>query len=309
MKLPISFEEVSYFNNEYRGDLIVTKGVLYYFPHTRVVHARYADELGGKDAMPLFDLLGNLAPVFGAVPWIRASADKSVKLGKFLKRTFRPTTNSQRLQKNHLWRGNETNENLQKVFDEYIEKVKREMPELPDAMRDRFMADYEISFSDASQLVSDINLANFFERTAALSGNPRTTANWIRGEFMRELEKADKSILVSTVWIENLAELIKILDAGKINNNQAKEILTEMFASGNSAATIIAEKGFEQVSDTGEIEKIVDEVIANNQNQVKAYQSGNEKLFGFFVGQTMKGSQGKANPRVVNEILKQKLSE
>ena len=132
MKLPISFEEVSYFNNEYRGDLIVTKGVLYYFPHTRVTHARYADELGGKDAMPLFDLLGNLAPLLEAVPWIRASADKSVKLGKFLKRAFRPTTNLPRIRKNHLWRENDTDENLQKVLDDYIEKVKREKLEFND---------------------------------------------------------------------------------------------------------------------------------------------------------------------------------
>lgn len=126
MKLPISFEEVSYFKNEYRGDLIVTKKVLYYFPHTRVIHSRYADELGGKEAMPLFDLLGNFAPVLGAVPFIRVTADKSVKLGKFLKRTFRPTTNAPRIRKLKLWRGMDTNENLQNLLDEYIEKVKKE---------------------------------------------------------------------------------------------------------------------------------------------------------------------------------------
>jgi len=126
MKLPISFEEVSYFKNEYRGDLIVTKGVLYYFPHTRVKYARYAEELGGKDAMPLFDLLGNLAPIFGAVAWIRVAADKSVKAGKFLKRTFRPTTNSPQIRKNQLWRDNDTDEKLQALLDEYIEKLKKE---------------------------------------------------------------------------------------------------------------------------------------------------------------------------------------
>ncbi len=126
MKLPISFEEVSYFNNEYRGDLIITKGVLYYFPHTRVKYARYADELGGKDAMPLFDLLGNLTPIFATVPWIRAIADKSVKAGKTLKRTFRPTTNAPQIRKIQLWRGNDTNEKLQSVLDEYVEKMKKE---------------------------------------------------------------------------------------------------------------------------------------------------------------------------------------
>ena len=126
MKLPISFEEVSYFKNEYRGDLIVTKGVLYYFPHTRVKYARYADELGGKDGMVIFDLLGNLAPIFATVPWIRVAADKSVKVGKFLKRTFRPTINSPQIRKIHLWRGDNSNEILQKILEEYIEKVKKD---------------------------------------------------------------------------------------------------------------------------------------------------------------------------------------
>lgn len=126
MKLPISFEEVSYFKNEYRGDMIVTKGVLYYFPHTRVKYARYADELDGKDGMVVFDLLGNFAPIFAAVPWIRVAADKSIKSGKFLKRTFRPTTNSPRIRKIHLWQGNNTNESLQTVLDEHIKKLKKE---------------------------------------------------------------------------------------------------------------------------------------------------------------------------------------
>ncbi len=126
MKLPISFEEVSYFKNEYRGDLIVTKDFLYYFPHTRVGYARYSDELGGKDAMAVFDLLGIFAPIFAAVPWIRVVADKSVKAGKILKRTFRPTTNYPQIRKIHLWSGKDTNEKLQTVLDEYIEKTKKE---------------------------------------------------------------------------------------------------------------------------------------------------------------------------------------
>lgn len=126
MKLPVSFEEVAYFNNEYRGDLIVTKGVLYYFPHTRVKYQRFAEEIGGKDKMVIFELLGNFAPIFGAVPWIRGAADKSVKAGKFLKRTFRPTTDSPRIRKLHLWRKNDDNENLQVILDDYIAALKQE---------------------------------------------------------------------------------------------------------------------------------------------------------------------------------------
>jgi aspartyl-tRNA(Asn)/glutamyl-tRNA(Gln) amidotransferase subunit B len=193
------------------------------------------------------------------------------------------------------------------VTAEFIERARAEMPELPDAMRDRFMSEYELSYSDASQLVSDKSLAEFYEKTARASGNPRVSANFILSELLRELNNSNKTASDSPVSAENLAELIKTLDAGKINNNQAKEVLVEMFASGKTAANVISEKGFEQISDSGQIEKIVDEIIENNENQVNAYRGGNEKLFGFFVGQVMKASQGKANPKVVNEILKSKL--
>ena len=126
MKLPISFEEVPYFNNEYRGDLIITKGVIYYFPHTRVVAARFSHEIGGKDTAEMIGLLGNLVPIIETVPWIHSAADKSVKIGKFLKRTFKPTTNSPKIKKLNLWRGDESNENLQMILDEYISQIKKE---------------------------------------------------------------------------------------------------------------------------------------------------------------------------------------
>lgn len=193
------------------------------------------------------------------------------------------------------------------ITKEFIERIKSEMPELPDSIRDRFMQDYGLSFSDASQLVSEKDLAAFYEATAKASGNPRVSANFILSELIRELNNTGKTATDSPVSAENLAELIKTLDAGKINNNQAKEVLVEMFNSGKTADVVIKEKGFEQISDTSAIEKIVDEIIANNENQVSAYRGGNDKLFGFFVGQVMKASQGKANPKVVNEILKAKL--
>lgn len=193
------------------------------------------------------------------------------------------------------------------VTQEFIAKIKSEMPELPDAMRDRFMQDYGLSFADASQLVSEKDLAAFYETTAKESNNPRVSANFILSELIRELNNAGKTATESPLSAENLAGLIKTLDAGKINNNQAKEVLVEMFNSGKTADTVIKEKGFEQISDTSAIEKIVDEIIESNQNQVTAYRGGNEKLFGFFVGQVMKASQGKANPKMVNEILKSKL--
>jgi aspartyl-tRNA(Asn)/glutamyl-tRNA(Gln) amidotransferase subunit B len=194
------------------------------------------------------------------------------------------------------------------VTKEFIAKIKSEMPELPDDMRNRFMESYGLSFSDASQLVAEKELAEFYETTAKASNNPRTSANLILSEFLRELNNSSKTISESLLTAENLAELIKTLDAGSINNNQAKEVLVEMFNSGKTSAEVIKEKGFEQISDSSAIEKIVDEIIKNNDNQVQAYRNGNDKLFGFFVGQTMKASGGKANPKVVNEILKAKLS-
>jgi aspartyl-tRNA(Asn)/glutamyl-tRNA(Gln) amidotransferase subunit B len=193
------------------------------------------------------------------------------------------------------------------VSTEFIAEVKAAMPELPDAMRDRMMTDYSLSFADASQLVSDRDLAAFYETTAKASGNPRTSANFILSELTRELNNSGKTAAESPVTAENLAELVKVLDAGSINNNQAKEVLVEMFTSGKTAAEVISEKGFEQVSDTSVIEKIVDDIIAANDAQVAAYRDGNEKLFGFFVGQVMKASQGKANPKIVNDILRAKL--
>ena len=193
------------------------------------------------------------------------------------------------------------------VTSEFIETVKSEMPELPDAMRDRFMADYEVSFADASQLVTEKGLADFYEVTAKASGNPRVSANFVLSELQRELNNSAKSPADSPVSAENLAALIKTLDAGSINNNQAKEVLIEMFRSGKTSDLVISEKGFEQISDSSAIEKIVDEIIASNENQVTAYRGGNEKLYGFFVGQVMKASQGKANPKVVNDILKVRL--
>ena len=194
-----------------------------------------------------------------------------------------------------------------RVTAEFIESVRNQMPELPDAMRDRFIAEYSLSFSDASQIVTDADLAAFYETAAKESSNPRVTANFLLSELQRELNNSGKSVTESPVSASELAALIKTLDSGAINNNQAKEVLVEMFNSGKPAAAVISEKGFEQISDAGAIEKIVDEIIEKNENQVTAYRGGNDKLFGFFVGQVMRASEGKANPKIVNDILKKKL--
>jgi aspartyl-tRNA(Asn)/glutamyl-tRNA(Gln) amidotransferase subunit B len=193
------------------------------------------------------------------------------------------------------------------VSDEFVNRVRATMPELPEARRRRFMEQYELSFSDASQLTSERSLADYYEKAAEVSGNPRTAANWIRTELLRELENAGLSASESTVSPEDLGELLRFIEDGKISGKQGKEVLVEMFGSGKTAATIVAEQGLVQMSDTGEIDTIIDSVIAANPQQLEQYRSGKETLFGFFVGQVLKASKGKANPKVVNERLKSKL--
>ena len=193
------------------------------------------------------------------------------------------------------------------VSAEFVEKTRSEMPELPDAMRDRFVDVYKLSFADASQLTMDKALSAFYETVARITANPKLSANWVLGELTRELNNAGNRIDESLITAEDLAELLIIIESGKISNNQGKEVLVEMSASGRTADEVIKEKGFEQISDIAAIEKVIEEVIAANGANVEAYRGGNEKLFGFFVGQVMKASGGKANPKIVNEMLKQKL--
>jgi len=193
------------------------------------------------------------------------------------------------------------------VTEEFIERVRGEMPELPEARRNRFMEQYSLSFADASQLVSDRSLADYYEATAEASGNPRAAANWIRSELLRELEAGNLSAAESPVVANELGVLIRLIDEEKISGKQGKDVLVEMFKTGKGAEAVVQEKGLVQLSDTGEIDSLIDEVIAANPDQLANYRSGKETLFGFFVGQVIKASKGKANPKIVNERLRAKL--
>ena len=194
------------------------------------------------------------------------------------------------------------------VSADWVEHVRRSMPELPDARRKRFTEQYELSFNDASLLTRDRALADFYERAAAAS-NPRGAANWLKGELLRELDGAGLAADASPVSPEELGALVRAVDEGRISGKQGKDVLVEMFRTGKGAQAVIEEQGLAQVSDAAEIERIVTDVLAANQQQLAAYRAGKEALFGFFVGQVMKASKGKANPKVVNELLKKKLSE
>jgi aspartyl-tRNA(Asn)/glutamyl-tRNA(Gln) amidotransferase subunit B len=193
------------------------------------------------------------------------------------------------------------------VAPEFIEQVRASLPELPDARRNRFMEQYKLSFSDASQLVSDRALADYYESAAKAAANPRAAANWIRSELLRELETANQTVSECLASPEELGALVRLIDEGTISGKQAKDVLVEMCASGKGAAAIVSERGMVQVSDTGEIDSVIDEVIAASPAQLEQYRAGKETLFGFFVGQVMKAMKGKGNPKVVNERLREKL--
>jgi aspartyl-tRNA(Asn)/glutamyl-tRNA(Gln) amidotransferase subunit B len=195
------------------------------------------------------------------------------------------------------------------VTEEFIATVRATMPELPGARLRRFVDEYGLSHSDASLLTSERGLADYYERAAASSPNARAAANWVRSELLRELESANLSAEASPVAPEELGRLLHSVEEGKINAKQAKDVLVEMFKTGKGADSIIEERGLVQVSDEGEIDSIVDEVIAASPKQLEQYRAGKEALFGFFVGQVMKASKGKANPKIVNERLRAKLSQ
>jgi aspartyl-tRNA(Asn)/glutamyl-tRNA(Gln) amidotransferase subunit B len=195
------------------------------------------------------------------------------------------------------------------VSAEWVERVSAEMPELPDARRRRFSEQYGLSFEDATLLTRDLGLSDFYERAASAAGNPRGAANWLKAELLRELDAAGKGAEASPVSPEELGALVRAVDEGRISGKQGKDVLVEMFRTGKGAQAVIEEQGLAQISDTAELERVVAEVIAANPKQLEQYRAGKEALFGFFVGQVMKASQGKANPKMVNELLRAKLRE
>jgi aspartyl-tRNA(Asn)/glutamyl-tRNA(Gln) amidotransferase subunit B len=194
------------------------------------------------------------------------------------------------------------------VSQGFIEEMREAMPELPEQRIKRFVEEYGLSFNDASQLASDRSLADYYEHTAKASGNARGAANWIRSELLRELESKGVLAADSPVPPEELGALIRLIDEGKISGKQGKDVLVEMFNTGKGALAIIQDQGLVQVSDTAEIDALVDQVMAANPDQVANYRAGKEALIGFFVGQVIKASHGKANPKIVNERLRAKLS-
>jgi aspartyl-tRNA(Asn)/glutamyl-tRNA(Gln) amidotransferase subunit B len=191
----------------------------------------------------------------------------------------------------------------------WIDAERVQLPELPEARRARYQAELGLSAYDAEVLTAERPLAEFFEACVALlPGQAKSIANWVMGELTRKLNDSGLTINASPVTPARLTALLKLIEAGTISGKIAKTVFDAMWASGADPAHIVEEQGLVQVSDSGAIELIVAEVLAANAAQVEQYRGGNEKVFGFFVGQVMKASKGKANPALVNELLKSKLS-
>ncbi len=188
----------------------------------------------------------------------------------------------------------------------WLTKLKADLPELPDAKKARFMRDYKFSAYDAGLLVGERESAAFFEAVAK-GRDPKLASNWVTVELFGALNKLGKTIAESPVSAEGLGELIDLIADGTLSGRLAKDVFAEMIASGKAARVIVSEKGLKQVTDTGAIEAAIDAVLAKEPDKVADYRSGKEKLLAYFVGQVMKATQGKANPALVNELLKKKL--
>ncbi len=199
------------------------------------------------------------------------------------------------------------------IDNDYIEQARQQLPELPDTRQRRFIDQFQLSDYDAAILSADAAMASFFETAAQITNDAKLTANWIMGELSARLNSDDKSIKDSPIGAEQLAALLTRIKDGSISGKIAKTVFDAMWKGEGSADEIITTKGLTQVSDSAALEKMVDEVIVNNQKQVQNYCNADEskrpKMLGFFVGQVMKASKGQANPKILNEILLKKLKQ
>ena len=195
------------------------------------------------------------------------------------------------------------------LSEDFIKSVKDLMPELSEEKEKRFIKEYKLSDYDANVLSVDPNLSNFFEEVVVRSRDPKLATNWIMGELSAFLNKENLSILETKVDSINLGNLLSRIEDSTISGKIAKEIFEEMWNSKKSPDEIIEEKGLKQVTDSSEIKKVINQVLDQNPSQLEQYKSGKVKLFGFFVGQVMKASRGKANPEQVNRLLEERLKE
>jgi aspartyl-tRNA(Asn)/glutamyl-tRNA(Gln) amidotransferase subunit B len=191
---------------------------------------------------------------------------------------------------------------------EWVEEIRRSLPELPDARLQRFVAEYGIPEYDAGVLTSSKALADYYEACIKHYPKPKVVSNWIMVELLRALNRDGLEVEQSRVAPENLAALLSLVDDGTISGTMAKTVFDAMYETGKTAAEVVQEKGLRQISDENALVAAVEEVLANNPKEVEEFRNGRDKLLGFFMGQVMKVTQGKANPQAVNKLLREKLT-
>ncbi|HIK59022.1 MAG TPA: Asp-tRNA(Asn)/Glu-tRNA(Gln) amidotransferase subunit GatB [Nitrospinaceae bacterium] len=194
------------------------------------------------------------------------------------------------------------------INEDWVAELQNTMPELPEQKRERFIKSYGIPEYDVGVLTSSKHLADYFEQCASLFPHPKIISNWLMGDLLRELKKDGKNIADCPVSPSALVDLLKLINSGTISGKIAKVVLEEMYQTQQLPDSIIEKKGLKQITDSSAIEKIVDQIIESNPSQVEEFKGGKEKVIGYLVGQVMQASKGKANPSMVNKLLKEKMS-
>lgn len=195
------------------------------------------------------------------------------------------------------------------VSEEYIEDIRKTLPELPDERRERYIADFGLSSTDAQYMTNDKDISDYFEKVVEAGADPKASVNWIMGEFASQLSNAGIEISKAPVTPENLAKLLALIAKGTISGKIAKKVFAEMWKDGADPEEIVKAQGLVQISDTGALKELVVKVIANNPKAVEDFKAGKKKAVGALVGQIMKETKGKANPKVINELLNDELKK
>lgn len=195
------------------------------------------------------------------------------------------------------------------VEDEWIEEIRNSLPELPHAKKERFMKDYDIPEYDAGVLTQSKELADFYEETVKYIDDPKQVSNWIMGDVLRRINDEEIEIEDLKFKPKDLADLLELINQDKISNNIGKKVLRSMFETGNPPAQIVKDEGLIQISDEGELREIVEKVLSENEQSIIDYKNGKDRALGYLVGQVMKATRGKANPQMVNKIIRDVIEE
>ena len=195
------------------------------------------------------------------------------------------------------------------VDEKWLNEIAKNLPELPEIRKNRFISDFNIPEYDAEILTSSRQLADYYEKVISVTNDYKSASNWVMGDVLKVVKEDKIEITEFPISAENIGKLIELINNNTISGKIAKDVFPEMLKTNEDPAKIVKDKNLVQITDTSALEKIIDEIITNNKSQVQQYLEGKDSVIGYFVGQVMKVSQGKANPKAVNELLKKKLDE